>query len=162
MFPVLNEGCLLAQVLHKNLQFLADRKLLHVWDKQDKLMFWNNVFWLLGSVLDSGEIILYLVMERGVPEKPRKAVALEWFFSSQQCVTCCCAPVLGGSLVLLQAGISLLGSGSWVTRWCIYVYKSKSSLSDSGWFQAGYLRLILSYDSQLKSQGHLYRQIEWQ
>lgn len=75
----------------------------------------------------------------------------QWHWSGSLVLSSCdllllLAPVLGGSLVLVQAGISLLGSGSWLTRWCcIYLYKSKSSLADSGCCQAGQLRLLLSW-----------------
>lgn len=98
------------------------------------------MFWLLGSVLEWG-----VGGNCSVPwswkEVAQRSPERQWHWSGSsvlsRSVTCCCCSCSGGSLVLVQAGISLLGSGSWLTRrCCIYVYKSKSSLSDSGCFQA--------------------------
>lgn len=49
-------------------------------------------------MLGWGEIVLCLVMERGAPEKPRKAGTLKRFIGSQHCVTCCCCTHSGREL----------------------------------------------------------------
>lgn len=53
-----------------------------------------------------GKLFCALVMERGGPEKPRKAVTLKWFFSSQpECdLLAAAAPVLEGAWCWCKLG----------------------------------------------------------
>lgn len=55
-------------------------------------------------------------------EVPQRSPEKQWLRSGSSVLSTVspapAAPVLGGSLVLVRAGISLPGSGSWLTRWC--------------------------------------------
>lgn len=64
-------------------------------------------------------------------EVPQRSPEGQWHWSRSLALSsawpdaaaCTCS---GRELGVVQAGISLLGSESWLTRWCIYLYKSKS------------------------------------
>lgn len=86
-------------------------------------MFWNNVFWLLGSVLGGNCSVPRHGMRCSREAQKGSDTKVVLQFSA---LWAAAAPILGGSSALVQAEISFLGSVCCTTRWCcIYLHKSK-------------------------------------